>query len=100
VLSGNQQFRSQVSRQWQLDPLANTSRIHQQSRTVESVSKQESAAAVALPSRESQASASAGVSRGQQGSAGVSRGQQEGPGGMTGEFSAVLLSEKARSVKM
>jgi hypothetical protein len=33
VLSGNQQFRSQ-DQQWQLDPLANISRIHQQSSSV------------------------------------------------------------------
>ena len=36
MLSGNQQFSSQVSRQWQFDPLSNTSWIHQQFNSVES----------------------------------------------------------------
>ena len=37
VLSGNRQFSSQVSRQWQLEPLESTSEMHQQSSLVESI---------------------------------------------------------------
>ena len=49
ICRGNQQFSSQVSRQQQLYPLANTSRIHQQSSLVV-------IEAVVAPPRNSQAS--------------------------------------------
>jgi hypothetical protein len=85
-----QEVSSSVHRtqQWQLNPLANTSWIYQQSNSVESDSKHESAA-VALPSRDSQASAS------------------EGPRGMPGEVlgcaslnkSKISEDSKIKSVK-